>query len=311
MAVVCLVLGVWGVYDHQVVIPKRLLAHERGDVATAVRDALEPGADETDARRAEELLREQREAFAERFGGVIPSSASAVNSEDEARALAGRLKDTINTFRADAQDDWLRALATFERALPLAPSPAGSPLDGRALQAWMIADESSQRVASIKRPSTFDRPTQWAFILCLPFAPYMFYVYVALQRESRKYRLDDDGTLHHPKGTWSSEEIADIDMSVWMKKSIAYVVHRDGQRVKLDDYKHKNMHLIIGAIASKYDPRQWDEQARDLTLRKDSGQKDSDRGTDESPEGGDRGSSAASPDSADVEASRHINTSER
>ncbi len=108
--------------------------------------------------------------------------------------------------------------------------------------------------------AAFDRVTQWLFISCALFAPYFFLDYIRTKR--RVYRLDDDGTLHLPEGTWSASEIADIDMSRWMAKSMAWVVHADGRRVLLDDYKHRNLHLIIGSIASRMYPEAWTAEAK-------------------------------------------------
>jgi len=34
--------------------------------------------------------------------------------------------------------------------------------------------------------------------------------------------------------------------------------------VKLDDYKHRNLHLIIGGIASRLYPEAWDAEAKQL-----------------------------------------------
>ena len=61
---------------------------------------------------------------------------------------------------------------------------------------------------------------------------------------------------------WAPDDIADIDMSQWMKKSIAQLGHTDGRRIALDDYLYQDLHLIVGAIAARLHPEQWDEQAR-------------------------------------------------
>ena len=63
-------------------------------------------------------------------------------------------------------------------------------------------------------------------------------------------------------------------MSKWMAKSIAHVVHTDGTRLMLDDYKHRHLHLIIGAIASRLYPQDWDAQAK-IVKSSDSGDSDS------------------------------------
>lgn len=113
-------------------------------------------------------------------------------------------------------------------------------------------------------PSKFDAITQWIFILCLPIAPY--YLLVLVKMNNKVYRLDEDGTLHLPapisQESWTKQDIVDIDMSRWMKKSIAEVVHTSGKRVKLDDYEFDKLHLIVGSIAHRLYPDQWDEEAR-------------------------------------------------
>jgi hypothetical protein len=116
------------------------------------------------------------------------------------------------------------------------------------------------------KPGKWDRLTCWFFILCLPCAPYFFVLYAKAKKQ--KYRLEEDGTLHFngdPEfgtGAWAQDEITDIDMSRWMKKSIAHVVHKDGKRLKLDAYLHKNLELIIGAIAARLHPDDWTVEAK-------------------------------------------------
>lgn len=115
-------------------------------------------------------------------------------------------------------------------------------------------------------PGKLDRPTQWLYIACLPIAPIFFVLFLNAKRQ--RYTLDDDGTLHFhgdkelKSGVWPHAEIVDIDMSRWMAKSIAYAIHADGRRLKLDAYIHKDMHLIVGALASRFYPEQWDAEAR-------------------------------------------------
>ncbi len=109
-------------------------------------------------------------------------------------------------------------------------------------------------------PAKYDRLVSWLFILSIFGAPYCFWMIHAARKQG--YRLDDDGTLTTPAGSWSAQDIADIDMSRWMAKSVAQVVHRDGARVKLDDYVQRNTHLIVGKLASERYPDQWDEQAK-------------------------------------------------
>lgn len=110
-------------------------------------------------------------------------------------------------------------------------------------------------------PSKLNRATQWAYISCILATPWCFMRVASVRR--RRYRLDDGGTLHFEgdpqlgSGSWSTAEISDIDMSRWMAKSIAHVVHVEGRRLKLDAYMHKHLELIVGAIAARLHPEQW------------------------------------------------------
>ena len=125
----------------------------------------------------------------------------------------------------------------------------------------LLEDERKLASDGVPLPlSSWDKPTQWLFISCILVAPFCFWA--VFQTRGRVYCLDDDGTLHMPEGAWKQEEIAEIDMTRWMSKSMAEIVHIGGQRVLLDDYKHKNLHLIVGAIASRLDPEEWTEDAR-------------------------------------------------
>lgn len=116
------------------------------------------------------------------------------------------------------------------------------------------------------KPGKFNRATQLFYIACFPFTFYFVWLYAKAKRQV--YRLDENGGLHFEadpalgSGVWAMDQIADIDMSRWMSKSIAHAVHTDGTRLKLDAYLHKNLDLIIGAIASRLYPDKWDEKAR-------------------------------------------------
>ena len=184
MAVVCLVLGLWGLYDYAIKIPR------------------------------------QQERW-ETFEGLSQEKAD-LESQSEQALLTTDQKDRYVAVR-----DELNALGSAEK------------------------------------PGKLDRLVKGlAFVPCLPFAPYFLWVYARTKRQV--YTLDDDGTLHLVEGQWAQAEIADIDMSRWMAKSIAYVVHQEGTRVKLDDYKHRDLHLIVGAIASRLYREAWDAEAKQI-----------------------------------------------
>ncbi len=185
-------LGIWGVYDYAVGIPRQKRAFERFETVTAEIDTLE--------------------SKSKQQGTLEP--------EDEAAYL--RLKQELMQL--------------------------GSPTP----------------------PGKYDRVIKGLlFVPCLPFGPYLLWMWFRTNR--RTYRLDDDGTLHLPEGSWNAQDIKEIDMTRWMSKSIAHVVHTDGTRAKLDDFQHKDLHLIVGAIASRIQPQEWTPDARPVTAETEPG----------------------------------------
>ncbi len=105
---------------------------------------------------------------------------------------------------------------------------------------------------------------QWAYISCLPFGVWMLWTHWSLSK--KRYRLEEDGTLHTPVGAFAAAQIRDIDMKQWMAKSIAWVETTDDQRIKLDDYIHQDMHLIVGALAHERHPDEWHADAKPVRM---------------------------------------------
>jgi hypothetical protein len=262
IAIVFLVLGLWGVYDYMVAIPAREQQFLRGEICRLVSDAFEPGHwDEAAPIARERITAEIERIGSEHFKADQSQAFDAEDLSEEAwAARAADVQAAIASIRERNEDGWFMALLLFREALR--QPPFDYPLTGVDLLAHETAQSGAQAVAGVSQPSRYDRPTQWAFMACLPFVPYYVWAFVATRR--RVYRMDEDGTLHLPQGTWAQDDIADIDMSRWMAKSIAHVVHRDGTRVKLDDYKHRNLHLIIGAVASRLYPDQWQPDAKQI-----------------------------------------------
>ncbi len=250
--VICTVMGLWGVYDYRYKIPAQQRAYEQGQVFLRVKQALEA---EPGSATAQEALSRARETVQDELQALVDKGSSGLE------AVAGDPRQAIESIRASDDAGWFQILVIFASALGEAngrlpdqdPSPA-------YVQAGGLARDGVTHTADVSPPGKFDRATQWMFILCLPFAPY--YTWSLLAARRRVYRLDADGTLHAPEGIWTKEEIADIDMGRWMSKSIAHVVHSDGRRIKLDDYVYRNVHLIVGAIASKRYPQEWATNAR-------------------------------------------------
>ncbi|MBL9140357.1 MAG: hypothetical protein JNK53_00700, partial [Phycisphaerae bacterium] len=176
----------------------------------------------------------------------IPRREEAVALYQSASAIFSELQD-----KASAHD--------------AAPSvaPALTPAETAALVKAQ-ADLATFNNEKPQPPASYDRAVQlWIYMIgCgVISTPWFLWMWIAARRQH--YCLDDDGALHWPKGVVPQEEITDIDMSRWMSKSIATVKATGGRSIKLDDYKFKNMHLIVGALATRFYPDDWTLEARD------------------------------------------------
>ena len=87
------------------------------------------------------------------------------------------------------------------------------------------------------------------------------------------FELSDDGNISTPEGSWSANEIKDIDMSTWISKTAkarltwtAKVVIDGREPIVLDDYMYQDMHLIIGALAHQFYPDDWTPLARRVKI---------------------------------------------
>ena len=120
------------------------------------------------------------------------------------------------------------------------------------------------------KPAVYDRPMQlWLYIIGCGFLGTPFFIWPIIQTAKNIYVLEDNGTLVTPKGTFTVDQIAEIDMNRWCAKEgdrrstwTATVVSTDGKRIVLDDHDFKNMHLIIGAIAHRMMPDTWTTEAK-------------------------------------------------
>ena len=87
--------------------------------------------------------------------------------------------------------------------------------------------------------------------------PFFVWNLIVMPRAAAKWRLNEDGSLDTPEGAIPADQIANLDMSRWMAKSIATIETSDGRSIKLDDYKFRNMDLMIGALAQRFAPGEW------------------------------------------------------
>ena len=233
MVFVCIILGLWGIWDYAVAIPNAIQAANRA-----------------------ELLREF----------VQPALSVELGSQERDGTLVAL---NVAAEEDDGQDlNWSEALVVFSGAV------SGNDIEAQQ-KAKGLLEGYLNEYGSVTRPSKFDRPMQWLFILCLPFGIYYFWAYSRMSKKANTYCLDDDGTLTTPEGTWVSEEIKDIDMGRWISKTgkarttwTARVIVEDHAPILLDDYIYKDMHLIIGNLAHQFYPENWTPLAKRVKVEK-------------------------------------------
>ncbi|MSR34496.1 MAG: hypothetical protein EXS12_06840 [Phycisphaerales bacterium] len=136
-----------------------------------------------------------------------------------------------------------------------------------------VDEITARNVGAPTKPSQYDRPMQlWLYIIGCGMLGTPFFIWPILQTTKKRYELQDNGTLLSPQGTFTVDQIAEIEMNRWCAKEgdrrstwTATVVTTDGKRILLDDHDFKNMHLIIGAIANRMMPDKWTADAKRIS----------------------------------------------
>ena len=167
-------------------------------------------------------------------------------------------------------------IAAKDTRAALEKAAEAAPLNAEQLKQM---DEAKAVLADIKdrygsavpnKPAAYDRPMQlWLYIVGCGVLGVPMFVWPIVRTRRNPYRLDDDGTLHTPKGVVRPDEVEDIDMSRWCSPTgdrrstwTAKLLLKDGRKVLLDDHDHRGMHLIIGAYAHRLHPDQWTPEAK-------------------------------------------------
>lgn len=275
IAVVCIVLGLWGVYDYIWTIPQQQAAHDRYLICQSVVEVLEsePVAEGYSEKLEDASTRITTEldalvARANKEHGPIENAVPPANEQEALQQRVDELKKTIETLGEQGDDKWFMSLAMFRQAIltPRPPVTSQEKLTGIHAAAWEVATQGVNYFAEVTPPHKYDRVMKGlVFIPCLPIGLYMLF---ALMLQSRKvHSIDEEGNLHLPGGrTWKPNEIKEIDMNRWMSKSVARVKHADGTIAKLDDYIFQDTHLVVGAIAHRFHPEEWTSDARSVKV---------------------------------------------
>ncbi|MAH66406.1 MAG: hypothetical protein CMJ27_08445 [Phycisphaerae bacterium] len=222
--VLCGGLGAWGAYDYWVTIPAQTKA-----VATY---------EELNVRRAELEMR-----------GVLWT------------LLAKKADGTITETESETLEE-IR-VAMQEAELPGPPPP--------------LTDEEKEEYKTLKKtievdfentapepPASYDGWVNfWVYFVGTGILGTPWFVWKLASRRGKVWRLEDDGALSTPEGTFAADQITDINMSIWMKKSIARVgVEGRIEPIILDDYEYENVYLIVGALAHRFHPDDWTDEAK-------------------------------------------------
>ena len=272
----CLILGAWGLYDYVWTIPGKEMVYARLQLIEQARAGLETeqvaNTLSPEAKQAQEDVIAEINAIINKGLADLQESGKEIKSQQDLQDAFAKL-DITKLETRDGQ--WFAQLTVISRGLQ---SERHLPLTEEkfpeAFAAYELVSTIVDKFGAVEKPHKYDRIMKGlVFLPCLPFFP--FYMWIYFRTKRRVFELDDDGTLHSPLGEWPADSIADIDMSKWMAKSIAHVVHTDGKRLMLDDYKYRDLHLIIGAIASRLYPQDWDTKAK-MVKSSDSGDSDSD-----------------------------------
>ncbi|MCH8342835.1 MAG: hypothetical protein IH983_02490 [Planctomycetes bacterium] len=263
MAVVFTVLGAWGVYDFAVSIPRQQLLYERSEVLRQCQAALET---DQPAGQPNDEATAAIDAISGAIAAVISRHAQQldirINSADP-DSMRIQLEALQQSIQSSDDVAWIALLSLNIGGL-FGQREQGRLADFPAAQlAYTANQDALNALSEVRKPAAYDQIVKGLlFVPCLPMGVSALWMVLVVKR--RKFALDEDGTLQLPKGPWKADEIADIDMTRWMAKSVAYVVHRDGARAKLDDYKYRNLHLIVGAIASRLHPGEWTVEAKPI-----------------------------------------------
>ena len=287
VAIVCLVLGLWGVWDYVEVIPRQERFFSRAEVCRTFNLFAEPivaGGEKAADAKANTFMTAVVDNLSIEGGNSVVAEIDGLRATVESGGgqavdkleglLVNRLLPEAVTRATEAQgaedgvtiqtgptseSTWFLAESAMLRGVRTPTQGNGSTSDDLR-QGLQLAQIQLDLYGDVEQPSAYDRPMQWLFILCLPFVPY--YIWSIVVNRRRRYTLDADGTLHLPGEIWSPKDVADIDMRRWMKASKAWVVHTDGHRVLLDDYLFKGIFRIVGELAAARYPDQWTDEAK-------------------------------------------------
>ena len=227
MVVVCVVLGVWGIWDYVVAIPQAQVGAERAALLNDV---------------------------------VQPAMETEIGSEERAAASV-LLEVNIESLDVDKNTDWITAVGVFKKAL------VGNTVSVVEYETFLQEevekygnitppskyDRPMQWLFIICLPFGL-----YYFLVYLKMknnaAGYRLADDGTLSTPGGSWGADEIQDIDMSR--WISK--TGKARSTWTAKAIV----GDGTPVLLDDYIFRDMHLIIGALAHRFYPEEWTPLAR-------------------------------------------------
>ncbi|MBC8309841.1 MAG: hypothetical protein H8E83_04925 [Planctomycetes bacterium] len=225
MAVVCIVLGVWGIWDYAVVIPQAQTGAERG---TILRDVLKPAMDTTPV------------GSTERTEAIVLLQVSVENVDDT---------DT----------EWKTAVSTFIQALEGGDASGYEPVFQEEIKKYgdIVApskfDRPMQWLFILCLPFGFYY--LWSYSnMKKRAATYLLDDVGTLTTPEGCWTAQKIKDIDMER--WISK--TGKARTTWTAK----VIVEDHKPILLDDYVYKDIHLIIGSLAHRFYPEDWTPLAK-------------------------------------------------
>ncbi len=223
-AVVMIVLGygfaVWGYYDATIAYPKR----------------------------GETYARVMEESWLKALGPDVSRAPMLV--ADPQAALEGLRTRFRNKERMSEpeqlQFEWLKALNVLGK-LDEAPMRVAEPVARRA-----ELEQLNQQLTGQPKPlNSYDIPSQWVIVAVgLLVGTWSLVGFIRASRHKFVYDTES-GSLTIDGETIPADRMTDVDKRRWQKKSIAYLVTTDGERLKLDDWIYARTEDIVDHIEKR------------------------------------------------------------
>jgi len=269
---VCVVLGVWGIYDYTIAIPQQEKSWEWRKTLTGYQKIF----DSWEEENLDELIKKAEKHIQEKTEALQVNKKNGPSLED--------FENVNININPNLQDEesvigfLYLATAVIKNEYQKTRKPNNLVFPEKLLPVKKFVFNGLNQVGGVEKPSDFDRYVQWAFISCLPYGFWIFLKTLSLMRRGKKYKLNTiEKTIKTPGGIYfygehtksDEQRIVGVDMSSWSSKTgsarkswMAWLVTKDNKKICLDDFPYKNMWKIVGEIAHHFEPNKWSKDAK-------------------------------------------------